>query len=110
VDPLACTPPSPPERPEVIAQVDLGSDPTTVVVELSYGAGGTGYQGDVRMVYDAGRKVFTFRLPAVTRDALGGTRTPSIGLAVTARNGSGAGADRRPVSALIRIASYCLNG
>jgi hypothetical protein len=74
-----------------------------------YGAGGTGYQGNVRMVHDARREVFSYRLPAITRDALG-THTPSIGLAVTAGNGSGAGAERRPVSAIIRIASYCLTG
>jgi len=60
VDPLACTPPDPPERPVVIAKVDspdigLGS----VTVRLMYGVGGTSsYHGDVLMKYDASRKAF----------------------------------------------------
>jgi hypothetical protein len=109
VDPLACTPPSPAERPEVTVLVESPDvPPGSLVVELQY-SGSPGYEGEVQMRYDAGRNLFSYTLPPVTRAAIG-TTARSIMLAVTARAPAGAGdLAIPPVSGSILIASACLN-
>jgi hypothetical protein len=88
VDPLSCTPPDPPERPEVVVRLDeTGPDPAAIVVTLSYGVSATDYQGEVQMRYDPDRKVFTHRLPPVTRTAAG-ERAHGIWLSAQAENPS----------------------
>jgi hypothetical protein len=110
VDPLGCTPPDPPEQPEVIAEVEDPDDSAaSIIVRLTYGVGGaSSYQGEARMTYDPGRRVFVHRLPAVTRQAVG-AQARSIGLSVVARNASDPGNPTPPVTGFILIASYCLN-
>ncbi|MFI2652746.1 hypothetical protein [Micromonospora fulviviridis] len=63
---------APPERPEIVARVDApGLNLSAVVVTLSFGVTGADYGGEVRMRYDAVRRVFVHRLPSVTRTAVG---------------------------------------
>jgi hypothetical protein len=85
VNPYDCTPPAPaPERPEVIADVALGGyRPAELIVTLEYNGDPVGgrYRGTARMQYDAARKVFTYRLPPVSRDTLP-PHARSIGLNV----------------------------
>jgi hypothetical protein len=107
---LACTPPNPPERPEVTAKVtDPDDGPSGIIVELHYGVGGTAaYNGVVQMTYDAQRGVFRYLLPEVTKAKVGADAR-SIGLSVTARNPSAENVTR-PTSAWILFAGYCMNG
>jgi hypothetical protein len=114
VDPLGCTPPDPPERPEVTAVVEDSDTPLrTLVVELSWTATteGASYEGEARMGYDSRQKAFVYRLPSVTRQAVG-ERPRTISLTVHVRNGWDA-ADwptRETIgTAYIGIAGYCLN-
>ncbi|MFI7430763.1 hypothetical protein ACIBPB_27585 [Micromonospora sp. NPDC049836] len=88
VDPRSCTPPDPPERPEVVVRLEKpGPDLAAIVVTLSYEVSATDYQGEVRMRYDPDRKVFTHRLPPVTRTAVG-ERADGIWLSAQAENRS----------------------
>lgn len=88
VDPRACTPPDPPERPEVVVLVDApGLDLAATVVTLSYEVFGTDYQGEVRMRYDPARKLFVHRLPPVTAAAVGETAN-GVSLSVQAAHPS----------------------
>jgi hypothetical protein len=69
VKPFACPPPAP-ERPEVIVGVEpVGPGTAGLVVKLEYGTDPRGdrYQGIARMPFDAARKVFAYRLPALSR-------------------------------------------
>jgi hypothetical protein len=69
VKPFACPPPAP-ERPEVIVGVEpVGPGTADLVVKLEYGTNPRSdrYQGTVRMPFDAARKVFAYRLPALSR-------------------------------------------
>nr|WTA67265.1 hypothetical protein OHB51_33325 [Micromonospora sp. NBC_00855] len=109
VDPLSCTPPDPPERPEVVVGLDeTGSGLAAIVVTLSYGVFATDYQGEVRMRYDPDRKVFTHRLPPVTRTAAG-ERAHGISLSAQAENSSiQPNWMPPPTSGWIAFASWCL--
>jgi hypothetical protein len=110
VDPLACTPPKPAERPLVIADVrDPDDPPSSLTVTLQYGVGGGRYDGDVRMTYDPSRRAFAYLLPPVTAAAVG-QGALSIGLSVTARDRNVRAVPQRPVSGHIRIDSHCLTG
>jgi hypothetical protein len=83
VRPFACTPPAP-ERPEVIVEVaPVGPGTAELIVKLEYAADTESdrYQGAVLMRFDVARKVFTYRLPAVSRANLS-PRTANIVLTV----------------------------
>ncbi|GFJ83550.1 hypothetical protein Phou_077300 [Phytohabitans houttuyneae] len=110
IDPLACAPPIPPERPEIVVKVDAGGHSRDLFsVRLMYGVGGSSrYGGEVRMAYDASREAFVYRLPAVTRDKVGG-EARSISLSAVIEAGSSyLGLLEPPTTAYISFASYCL--
>ncbi|MEU8301390.1 hypothetical protein AB0C04_29395 [Micromonospora sp. NPDC048909] len=107
VDRFSCSPPVPPERPEVVVRVDgPGLELAAVVVTLSYGASGAEYQGEVRMRYDKTRKAFTHRLPPVSRAAFG-ERAHGIWLSVQAANTSIQPWVPPPTSGWIALAGRC---
>jgi hypothetical protein len=71
VNPLGCTPPDPPERPEITISLEVPDesiDPSQVW--LQYHSSDT-HRGEVRMRFDAKRQVFVATLPPVTRVAVG---------------------------------------
>lgn len=107
VNPLDCRPPNPPERPEVIVKVDDLDDPVeTLEVRLQYSSGTGSYQGDVRMRFDATRQAFVYRLPPVTRAAVGNDAR-NIMIAVDLPSPSPA--PPPPPTHWIQFKGYCLD-
>ncbi|MEV4536463.1 hypothetical protein AB0J82_22005 [Asanoa sp. NPDC049518] len=80
----------------------LGRD--VFAVRLTWGVGGSSYVGEARMVYDPKRKVYAYRLPAVTRDRIGDSAR-SIGLHVTVDSTA---YTEPPTAAYVSIVSHCL--
>jgi hypothetical protein len=101
------------QRPFVVAVVtDPDNRPAELRVELQYafGAGGDGdgYDGGGRMTYDAGRKAFTYRLPAFEyRHAKG--EAGHVNVSVQAQDPSG-GPDPRPRSTYVSVNSCIIVG
>ncbi|RZT77901.1 hypothetical protein EV382_1076 [Micromonospora violae] len=92
----------------VVRLDDTDANPAAIVVTLSYGIYATDYQGEVRMRYDPDRKVFTYRLPPVTREAAG-ERAHGISLSAETVNPSNQpGRASRPTKGWIDFASQCL--
>lgn len=92
----------------VVGLDETGSGLAAIVVTLSYGVFATDYQGEVRMRYDPDRKVFTHRLPPVTRTAAG-ERAHGISLSAQAENSSiQPNWMPPPTSGWIAFASWCL--
>lgn len=85
----------------------------TLVVELSWTAAteGSSYEGEATMRYDSRQQAFVYRIPSVTRQAVGERPRP-ISLSVHVRNGWDAADSptRQTIgTAYIGIAGYCLN-
>jgi hypothetical protein len=92
IDPLACTPPSPPEQPQVVVRVDrAGRAPGSVAVRLKY---------------DAGRQAYVYTLPPVTWEKVG-DRAAGISLHASLQFDSPTRMPP-PTYAFIPFPSYCL--
>ncbi|GAA2349852.1 hypothetical protein [Dactylosporangium salmoneum] len=112
VRPFACTPPAP-ERPEVTVEVaPVGPGTAALTVQLEYAADTESdrYHGTARMLFDAGRKVFTYRLPAISRANLSPRTTiVEFDVRVEWHVGPGEPAPPGPLFGIIQVVENCPN-